>query len=160
MLHRLGIAASSAQGRYKLSLTNVLIFDSCIALVPTLQVHLLHSVSPRKSVQYLGCHELDLCMMVVNELKVTYFGAEILYRLFTRARETINSKHHGLENTHSGTEAGDAESPEDRHHLTGEVTMSVSPMPCTSNATGNDWCVTSSRYVFLDIRALDAAAPR
>ena len=97
-------------------------------------------------------------MMVVNELKVTYFGAEILYRLFTRARETINSKHRGLENTHSGTEAGDAESPENRHHLTGEVTMSVSPMPCTSNATGNDWRVTSPRYVFLDIRTLDAAA--
>lgn len=139
-------------------LTNVLIFDSCIALVPTLQVHFLHSVSSRKLVQRLGCHELDLCMMVVNELKVTYFGADILSRLFTRARETINSKHRGLETTLSGTEAGDVVSPEDRHCPTGEIAMPASPMLCTSNVTGNDWRVTSPRYVLLDMRALDAAA--
>lgn len=70
---------------------------SCIALVPTLQMHLLHSVSPRKFVHRLGCHRLDMCMMAVQEIKVKYFGAEILYRLFTRAREVISVRHRVLE---------------------------------------------------------------
>ncbi|KAH8702404.1 fungal-specific transcription factor domain-containing protein [Talaromyces proteolyticus] len=57
----------------------------CIALVPTLQIHLLDCVSLRLPVQRLGNCHLDLCMIVVEELKTTYFGAEILFRMFSGA---------------------------------------------------------------------------
>ncbi|KAH6881101.1 fungal-specific transcription factor domain-containing protein [Thelonectria olida] len=129
----------------------------CIALVPTLQVHLLHLISPRKMVQRLGCHQLDLCMMVVKELKVTYFGAEILYRLFTRARETINSRHRGLEViTPSRTDEGDVVSPEDRDHPNGETARSLSPMIWTLNVASNYGSVTgvSDEYKDADVNSI------
>ncbi|PKY05855.1 hypothetical protein P168DRAFT_310028 [Aspergillus campestris IBT 28561] len=118
----------------------------CIALVPTLQIHLLHSVSPRKLVQRLGCHQLDLCMMVVNELKVTFFGAEILSRLFTRARDTINSRRRGLEPTPVGPDAGNVRSPEGRSRHNDEMAMPASPVVWDSNVPGDYGRMTDSRY--------------
>ncbi|PLN80281.1 fungal-specific transcription factor domain-domain-containing protein [Aspergillus taichungensis] len=119
----------------------------CIVLVPTLQIHLLHSVSPRKLVQRLGSHQLDLCMMVVNELKVTYFGAEILSRLFTRARETINSRRRGPEFTSVGPDTGNASNAEGRQCRGDETPVPASPVVWESNVPGDDWRETDSRYV-------------
>ena len=62
---------------------------SCIALVPALQIHLLDYRSPKSLVQRMGSQHLELGMIVVEELKKTFFGAEILYRIFTKARRQI-----------------------------------------------------------------------
>src|SRR5690349_2813067 len=107
--------------------------DSCIALVPTLQIHLLHSVSPRKLVHRLGCHQLDLCMMVVQEIKVTYFGAEILHQLFTRARDVINVRDQVQE---SPTPAGTV-IPESRDHHDRGTASPASPMIWAFNTASN-----------------------
>ncbi|KAG5655121.1 hypothetical protein KAF25_001894 [Fusarium avenaceum] len=110
----------------------------CIALVPTLQVHLLHSVSPRKLVHRLGCHQLDLCMMVVQEIKVTYFGAEILHRLFTRARDIISVRGRVLESsTPARTDRSDMVIPEGRGRHDEETASPSSPMIWDFNATSN-----------------------
>jgi len=97
--------------------------------------------------------------MVIKELKVTYFGAEILFRLFTRARETIDSRLRDPEAiTPLGTDEGDMVSPENRYHLNGETTRSVSPVISTFNGTSYYGHVTGARYVFLSMGAPDAAA--
>lgn len=62
---------------------------SCIALVPALQIHLLDTTSEKQLVQRMGRHNLEFCMMVIEELKTVYFGAEILFRMFTNAKSQI-----------------------------------------------------------------------
>lgn len=85
--------------------------------------------------------------MVVNELKVTYFGAEILSRLFTRARDTINSRRRGLEPTPVGPDTGNARSPEGRGRHGDEMPMPASSVVWESNVPADDWRVTDSKYV-------------
>ncbi|EXL68135.1 hypothetical protein FOPG_15787 [Fusarium oxysporum f. sp. conglutinans race 2 54008] len=129
----------------------------CIALVPTLQIHLLHSVSPRKLVHRLGCHRLDLCMMVVQEIKVTYFGAEILYRLFTRAREVITVKRRVLESPPpAGTDESGVVMPEGQEHHDRETARSASPMIWAFNAASNYGHGTGTRdeYEDADVSAI------
>ena len=86
-------------------------------------------------------------MMVVNELKVTYFGAEILSRLFTRARETINSRRRGPEKTSIGPDTGNASNSEGRNRRGDEIPMPASPVVWGANVPGDDWRETDSRYV-------------
>ncbi|TXC12391.1 hypothetical protein FocTR4_00017271 [Fusarium oxysporum f. sp. cubense] len=135
----------------------LLILDSCIALVPTLQIHLLHSMSPRKLVHRLGCHRLDLCMMVVQEIKVTYFGAEILSRLFTRAREVINVRRRVLESPPpAGTDESGVVMPEGREYHDRETASSASPMMWAFNAASNFGLGTgaSNEYEDADVNAI------
>ncbi|QRD87264.1 fungal-specific transcription factor [Aspergillus flavus] len=61
----------------------------CIALVPALQIHLLDATSEKQMVQRMGRHNLEFCMMVIEELKSVYFGAEILSRMFSKAKNWI-----------------------------------------------------------------------
>ncbi|RKK64370.1 hypothetical protein BFJ69_g16754 [Fusarium oxysporum] len=129
----------------------------CIALVPTLQIHLLHSVSPRKLVHRLGCHQLDLCMMVVQEIKVTYFGAEILYRLFTRAREVINLRRCALESLMpAGTDESGVVMPEGRERHDRETARSAYPMIWAFNTASNYGHGTgaSDEYEDADVNAI------
>ncbi|KAI7977559.1 hypothetical protein EIK77_000509 [Talaromyces pinophilus] len=65
---------------------------SCIALVPALQIHLLDATSQKQMVQRMGRHNLEFCMMIIEELKSVYFGAEILARMFTKAKNWINHR--------------------------------------------------------------------
>ncbi|PCG89844.1 Transcription factor [Penicillium occitanis (nom. inval.)] len=64
----------------------------CIALVPALQIHLLDATSQKQMVQRMGRHNLEFCMMIIEELKSVYFGAEILARMFTKAKNWINHR--------------------------------------------------------------------
>ncbi|SCO26725.1 probable cutinase transcription factor 1 beta [Fusarium fujikuroi] len=129
----------------------------CIALVPTLQMHLLHSVSPRKLVHRLGCHRLDMCMMVIQEIKVTYFGAEILYRLFTRAREVISVRRRIQETPPpAGTDESGAVMPESQGIHDTETVRSASPMIWAFNAASNygHGTGTSDEYEDSDVNAI------
>lgn len=58
-------------------------------MVPAMQIHLLDCKSPITSVRRLGHHKLDLCMMVLSELRETYWGADFTYRMFDRARTKL-----------------------------------------------------------------------
>ncbi|EAA66195.1 hypothetical protein AN1077.2 [Aspergillus nidulans FGSC A4] len=64
----------------------------CIALVPTLQIHLLDATSDKQLLQRLGRHNLEFCMLIIEELKSVYFGAEILSRMFNKAKSRIYNK--------------------------------------------------------------------
>ncbi|RKK27572.1 hypothetical protein BFJ67_g16053 [Fusarium oxysporum f. sp. cepae] len=64
----------------------------CIALVPPMQFHLLNSTSSKPLIATLGQHSLDLCMLVANELRKTYFGASLLHQLFSQAQTQIRNR--------------------------------------------------------------------
>ncbi|KAL4754936.1 hypothetical protein BDW72DRAFT_200337 [Aspergillus terricola var. indicus] len=64
----------------------------CIALVPALQIHLFDATSKKQLVQRMGRHNLEFCMVIIEELKSVYFGAEILSRMFTKAKSRIYNK--------------------------------------------------------------------
>lgn len=40
----------------------------------------------------MGRHSLDMCMLVADELRKTYFGAELVYRIFSLAKTQINNR--------------------------------------------------------------------
>jgi hypothetical protein len=58
-------------------------------LTPVLQIHLLDFASSKPLVQRMGQNRLELCMIVIEELRDTLFGAEIISRMFGKAHATI-----------------------------------------------------------------------
>lgn len=114
-------------------------------------------MSPRKLVQRLRCHQLDLCEMVLKEIKVIYFGAEILYRLFTGAREIINFRRRALESiTPSGADEGGIVMPEGKEDHNGETVRSPSPVIWALDTASSYGRGTGARYMFSHMRQLDA----
>ncbi|KFZ15702.1 hypothetical protein V502_05445 [Pseudogymnoascus sp. VKM F-4520 (FW-2644)] len=59
------------------------------ALIPAMQIHLLESTSATPLLRSFGTHKLRLCMMVLSELRATYWGADSVYRLFERAEAKL-----------------------------------------------------------------------
>lgn len=57
-----------------------------------MQIHLLNSTSGKPLVASLGQNSLQLCMLVTDELRRTYFGAELVHRLFSQAKEQIKGR--------------------------------------------------------------------
>jgi hypothetical protein len=57
-----------------------------------MQFHLLNSTSSKPLIATLGQHSLDLCMLVANELRKTYFGASLLHQLFSQAQTQIRNR--------------------------------------------------------------------
>ncbi|KAK7223220.1 hypothetical protein V2G26_011223 [Clonostachys chloroleuca] len=64
-----------------------------------MQFHLLNSTSSKLLIATLGQHSLDLCMLVANELRKTYFGASLLHQLFSQAQTQIRNRRAGPETT-------------------------------------------------------------
>lgn len=54
-----------------------------------MQMHLLESTSASPLLRNFGSHKLKLCMMVLSELRATYWGADSIYRLFERAEAKL-----------------------------------------------------------------------
>jgi hypothetical protein len=77
-------------------------------MVPAMQVHLLNSTSAKPLVQRMGHHNLEFCLIVTEELRRTYFGAEILYRMFSYARKQNRDRRTG-EDIRTDSRASNAE---------------------------------------------------
>ena len=57
-----------------------------------MQMHLLESTSNNPLLRNFGSHKLRLCMMVLSELRATYWGADSIYRLFERAESKLRER--------------------------------------------------------------------
>ncbi|VUC26517.1 unnamed protein product [Clonostachys rosea] len=96
----------------------------CVALVPPMQVHLLDSTSNLRLVQSMGVNNLELCMLVVKEIRNTWFGAEVVHRMFRQARFLIEKRI-----SH--------QRDEDSHNIdTGEVEATTEVLPDDTEAAG------------------------
>lgn len=50
-----------------------------------MQIHLIELSSPTPLFRRFGNHKFQLCMMVLSELRNTYWGADAVYKLFEHA---------------------------------------------------------------------------
>lgn len=95
--------------------------------------------------------------MVVNEIKMTYFGAEILYRLFSRAREVIHSRPHTSEPiTPSGRDASHVAISDDQDEHVEETPGSARPVTWSFNTVNSYGRGTDARYVLPQMWQFDA----
>ncbi len=59
-----------------------------------MQMYLLESTSPTALSRRYGTHKFQLGMMVLSELRSTYWGADAMYRLFERAQARVQARQH------------------------------------------------------------------
>jgi hypothetical protein len=59
-------------------------------MIPALQINLFESVSSDSLTRSIGRHQLDICMLVIEQLKRTYWAADFIYSLFTKARKKLD----------------------------------------------------------------------
>lgn len=71
---------------------------SLTAIITAMQIHLYECRSSRPLVQNLAWSKLEVCMMVVSELRETYWGANFTLKLFEAAKAMLQKRshhHHG-----------------------------------------------------------------
>lgn len=62
------------------------------ALIPTIQIHLLEATSSNLLARRLAQNQLDLCMIVLTELRETYWAADFLSQLFSNVRKRLDAR--------------------------------------------------------------------
>ncbi|KAK4934793.1 hypothetical protein LTR10_024033 [Elasticomyces elasticus] len=61
------------------------------SLIPAMQIHLFDLKSANPLVRGLASTRLRLCMLVLLELRDTYWSAGVMYRLFERAQQILET---------------------------------------------------------------------
>lgn len=64
-------------------------FSSITALIPAMQIHLYDLRSAGPLLSGLAKNRLQLCMLVLSELRETYWSAGVMHRLFGRAQNIV-----------------------------------------------------------------------
>lgn len=59
------------------------------SMIPAMQIHLADCKSTNSLNRGLGRNKLQLCMLVLSNLKATYWSANVMYRLFYRAQTIL-----------------------------------------------------------------------
>ncbi|KIV95672.1 hypothetical protein PV10_03296 [Exophiala mesophila] len=67
------------------------------AMIPAMQLHLYDCKSTRQLVRKFARSKLSECMMIVSELRNTYWGADFTWRLFETAQAILDSQISGEE---------------------------------------------------------------
>lgn len=60
-------------------------------MIPALQVHLLQSISEDPFAKCLARNHLNICMIMLKELRQTYWAADFIHSLFSKARKQIDA---------------------------------------------------------------------
>lgn len=97
-----------------------------------MQVHLLNSTSPKQVMRQLGRHHLQLCMIAIQELRKTWFGAEVLSQIFSYALQHIEQRRTQRQGTNAQSPrpvAVDIITPDQSPH----------PIPVTNNSSDVDY---------------------
>ncbi|KAG9250819.1 putative Zn(II)2Cys6 transcription factor [Emericellopsis atlantica] len=105
-LRRKAQAAATASNTVLMNIVTADMIDLCpntlcMTLVPSMQIHLLNSTSPRRLVRQAGHHCLDFCLKVLRELSMTYFSAEVMLQVFLRAQQKVSRQR--LDSNAAGT---------------------------------------------------------
>lgn len=99
-----------------------------------MQIHLLESTSPDPLQRQFGTHKFRLCMMVLSELRGTYYGANVMYKLFERAEAKLQ------ENRSSNSNSA----PRASVRRQSENSVLLTPEPSTSSGLQSDGIDTYS----------------
>lgn len=80
----------------------------------------------------MGQYSLDMCMLVADELRKTYFGAELVYKLFALAKTQITNRKNGQLPTDDSQPAGTSNLIRHSSHDADMDTMTNSDFAFTS----------------------------
>ena len=84
---------------------------SITTLIPAMQMHLIEVASPTPLFRRFGNHKFQLCMMVLSELRSTYWGADAVYKLFEHAQTRTQKQDTPDINPHKAVTAEEIASP-------------------------------------------------
>lgn len=59
------------------------------AFVPAMQIHLFDCKAESTLLRNHGKNKLDLCLLVLSEMRNTYWSASVIYRLFSKAQKIL-----------------------------------------------------------------------
>ncbi|VTT68198.1 unnamed protein product [Fusarium fujikuroi] len=59
------------------------------AIIPAMQIHLSDCKSTTALIHALATHKMQLCMLVLSNLRMTYWSADVMYKLFDRAQKIL-----------------------------------------------------------------------
>ncbi|KAH8705838.1 fungal-specific transcription factor domain-containing protein [Talaromyces proteolyticus] len=62
------------------------------SLIPAMQIHLFDCKLGNRLQANLGHNKLQLCMLILDSLRETYWSAGVMFRLFGRAQNILNSR--------------------------------------------------------------------
>lgn len=71
-------------------LTNLCICNRITAMIPAMQIHLYDCKSTNSLIRGLAENKLQLHMLVLSNLRGTYWSADVMYRLFEKAQTILN----------------------------------------------------------------------
>ncbi|KAF5614147.1 cutinase transcription factor 1 beta [Fusarium subglutinans] len=60
------------------------------AIIPAMQIHLSDCKSTKALIRALATHKMQLCTLVLSNLRVTYWSADVMYKLFDRAQKILD----------------------------------------------------------------------
>ncbi|EPE04422.1 c6 transcription factor [Ophiostoma piceae UAMH 11346] len=75
------------------------------AFVPAMQIHLYDCKVESPLLRKHGKNKLDLCLLVLSEMRNTYWSASVIYRLFSKAQQILEGS--SINSGGPGTAAGD-----------------------------------------------------
>ncbi|KAF9885366.1 hypothetical protein FE257_012983 [Aspergillus nanangensis] len=92
------------------------------SLIPSMQIHLYDCRSPNPLVRRFAGQKLELCMLVMSQLRHTYWGADFMFRLFQRAQVKVAEEFEKPSQSHY------RRGPVDAHEADAQIGMQM-PMP-------------------------------
>lgn len=93
----------------------------------------------------MGQYSLDMCMLVADELRKTYFGAELVYKLFALAKTQITNRKNGHLPADDSQPAGTSNLMRHSSHDTIQGNRNVADIDTMTNP---DFAFTSLEGIF------------
>ena len=143
----------------------IVILCRITALIPAMQIHLFDCKSTNPLICGLGSNKLQLCMLVLSNLRETYWSAGVMYRLFEKAQMILGNSKPELPRAARGTASGNRTTSQNRNqnyvnlpldqrhgHQESDISMILTPEP---NLPLNEqpaplWFNTSPRFSNVD----------
>lgn len=117
-----------------------------------MQIHLFDCKSNRQLVRNLAWSKLGECMMVVSELRNTYWGADFTYKLFEAAETILKS----LEDQSTSSRAGQGYSNQESTHANTECIPEATGAGEDNHRLRSDaFCLVSGADVYFDQTYID-----
>ncbi|KAF5967422.1 cutinase transcription factor 1 beta [Fusarium coicis] len=88
------------------------------AIIPAMQIHLSDCKSTKALTHDLATHKIQLCMIVLSNLRVTYWSADVMYKLFDRAQKILDETR--------ASQSSSSDLPDPQPHLAASALQSTS----------------------------------
>lgn len=108
--------------------------DRITAMIPAMQIHLYDCKSANSLIRGLAENKLQLHMLVLSNLRGTYWSADVMYRLFERAQTILKkgssqAPKRGKDSDHQLSRAIASEGINDRSFVQVQQELQLQPPP-------------------------------